>query len=148
MTRRVSITGRDVVIMNSEAPMATLRLSSGGLDPKVLNRILLSGGDLHDVRTKGHVWLVTTQGYSSLKAQEHLQKLTRLLADNIHELRQALPNVSISFSLLVFDSTFATEKLSPSLISSATEFGRLTIEVPPQGKEFRFDGHAMVEFAA
>ena len=134
--------------MSWDSPLATMRLASCKLDPKVANRLLLSNGEFFDVKVRDNVWLVTTEGFKSSKPQDHLKRLTDLLSNNIQAIRAAFPDVVISFSLLVFDPEFQPEQLAKSIVASATEFGTLVIEIPPQGRELVFSGQTMLEYAA
>ena len=61
-------------------PLATLRLAGDGLDPAMVNQILLDD-DLRgwDVRSRPGVWMITTDGFASPDPQRHLERLASLL---------------------------------------------------------------------
>jgi len=70
-----------------------------------------------------------------------------LFASELFELKIALPDTVIDFSLLVFDPSFVLGDLSRNLLSSITEIGNLDIELSATGKGVTFSANDFEEYA-
>lgn len=141
--------------MSTGRPLATLRLAGASLEPDRISQILLydAGGvarpGAHNLKIKNRnaVWLASTDELGSPRANDHLRLLINLLASKLAELKAAFPDVTVDFSLLVFDPRFVLEDLSQALLSDATGIGSLEVEMPKQGKGALFTAHSYEDYA-
>jgi hypothetical protein len=134
--------------MDEDAPLATLRLASEQLDPRVMSANLWSRLPWLTVTAKENVWFATTERLPSGSPQEHLASLVRLVTETYPEIMRAAPGASITFSLLVQSPGFTIDDLPCPLLSQATEFGELVVELPSRGEEIFLSRERMAVFPA
>ncbi len=141
--------------MSSEAPLATLRLTSVGLDARDVAHALLhddeglvrSAFQSITIKSRPGVWLASTDNVLSPRPADHLRVLLELFAAGLNELKIALPDTVIDFSLLVFDPKFVPTDLPQSLLSSITEIGILDIEMSAVGRGVTFSANDFKAYA-
>ncbi len=141
--------------MNTGKPLATLRLAGASLKPDRISQILLydegsvARPGVHSLKIKdrNEVWLASTDELGSPRANDHLRLLVNLLASRLAEIKAAVPNVTVDFSLMVFDPAFVLEDLSQTLLSDVTEIGSLEVEMPKQGKGALFTANSYEDYA-
>jgi len=135
-------------------PMATLRLYADTLDPALITSILSVKPDLAAkageglaeradrtrVPAKTGTWYITTRRHvSESDPAKHLFWVLRLVAPKFDALKEAVPSLRASFSLLVHDGGFEAKSLPAGLLADVLSIGDLEIEVPERAMDIVLD---------
>jgi len=92
------------------------------------------------VPAKTGTWYITTRRHvSESNPAEHLFWILRLVAPKLDVLKDAIPSLRASFSLLVHDGAFEAKDLPASLLADVLSIGDLEIEVPERAMDIVVD---------
>jgi hypothetical protein len=137
-----------IAVLDSDMPLATVRLHSDALKPDVITEVLEAAPDMSAVkggkafrrkdgsfsRAQTGTWFATTAGrVTSYDPEEHLTWVVNLVRSHINILRASVPGIQVEFSLLALGCNFRPDDLPVALLNYAAALGDTEIEVPALG---------------